>query len=76
MPTALKRELTEKTEAAIFKNYRAALNTRASDLIEMRAPARRQNALKLTADRYQVPISVVKNIVRRNNETAGTKQSN
>lgn len=75
MPTALKPELTEKMEAAIYKNYRAALNTRESDLIEMRAPARRQNALKLTADRYHVPISVVKNIVRRNNEAAGTKQS-
>lgn len=69
MSTAFKQELSEKLENAIYKNYRAALRSNRST--QMRAPEARQNALKVTADRYHVPISVVKSVVRKSDETPG-----
>lgn len=71
MSTAFKQELSEKLENAIYKNYRATLRSNRST--QMRAPEARQNALKVTADRYHTPVSVVKNIVRRFDEATGVK---
>lgn len=48
---------------AIYSNYRAALRAQ-PHTVSSRAGERKQKALKITADRYHVPISKVKEIVR------------
>lgn len=48
---------------AIYNNYRAALRAQ-PHTVASRAGARKQKALQITADRYHVPISEVKEIVR------------
>lgn len=49
---------------AIYSNYRAALRAQ-PHTASSRAGARKQKALQITADRYHVPISKVKEIVRK-----------
>lgn len=48
---------------AIYSNYRAALRAQ-PHTVSSRAGERKQKALQITADRYHVPISEVKEIVR------------
>lgn len=55
---------------AIYSNYRAALRAQ-PHTVSSRAGERKQKALKITADRYHVPISKVKEIVRNLEEENG-----
>lgn len=54
--------LKDQTKA-IYSNYRAALRAQ-PHTVSSRAGERKQKALQITADRYHVPISKVKEIVR------------
>lgn len=49
---------------AIYSNYRAVLRGQ-PHTVSSRAGERKQKALQITADRYHVPISKVKEIVRK-----------
>lgn len=55
---------------AVYANYRNALKAQ-NRTAESRAGARKQNALKVSADRYKMPISEVKAIVRTYEAAAG-----
>lgn len=55
---------------AIYSNYRATLRAQ-PHTTSSRAGARKQKALQITADRYHVPISEVKEIVRNLEEENG-----
>lgn len=58
--------------SAVYSNYRASLRAqRRSDGAHGRTAARKQNALKLTADRYGIRIGEVKNIVRQEDAKNG-----
>jgi nitrate/TMAO reductase-like tetraheme cytochrome c subunit len=62
------------TEQAVYNNYRAALRSLRqanSQNHNSRAGGRKQIALQLTSDRYHVPVSEVKEIVRKLDEANG-----
>lgn len=61
---------TKDNTQAIYNNYRAALRSM-PHTAGSRAGERKQRALKLTADRYHVPVSEVKEIVRSLDEVNG-----
>lgn len=56
---------------AVYANYRSALKASHAP----RSGARKQDALTVTADRYKMPISEVKAIVRAADEAAGVTHS-
>lgn len=61
-----------KHEAAIYSSYRRTLKSLSTGgSRNSRAGARKQQARVLTAERYKVPISTVKNIVKAKDEERG-----
>lgn len=61
-----------KDDKAVYENYRASLRSqRKKDSGSGRTSARKQIALKVTADRYSIPMSAVKAIVRSEDAKAG-----
>lgn len=62
--------ITKDNTQAIYNNYRAALRSM-PHTAGSRAGERKQRALKLTADRYHIPVSEVKEIVRNLDEVNG-----
>jgi hypothetical protein len=61
---------TKDNSQAIYNNYRAALRSM-PHTVGSRAGERKQRALRLTSERYHVPISEVKKIVQNLEEENG-----
>ena len=59
------------TDKAIYGNYRNALKSYRKNSENTRAGGRKQDALFVTAARYKVPVSYVKNVVARLDAEAG-----
>ena len=66
---------TELDTNSVYTNYRRALKSHTRAVAPkgdfFRASNRKQNALKLTADRYHIPVSQVKEIVREREAAEG-----
>lgn len=59
--------MTSQREASIYRAYRATLRGIRGD----RAGARKQRAREIVADRYKLPISALKELVRKHDGIAG-----
>lgn len=67
-----KPRLERTPHKAIYDNYRASVRSqRKFESSDGRTSSRKQKAREQTAERYHVPISVVKNIVREYDELRG-----